>query len=78
MPDTNPTVPLLTRHRHEIATLYDRAFREFGTMALWNIRQQEDPTVADALAITRALRTEGNMAARAMAEQIESLARADK
>ena len=61
----------------EIAALYAQAFREFGVRALWNLRQHEHPTVDDALAITRALRTEGNMAARRLAEQIERLARAD-
>ena len=40
-------------------------------MALWNVRRLEAPTRADALAITRALRVEGNLAARRLAEQIE-------
>ena len=60
----------------ELTRLYFQAFREFGTMALWSMRPVENPTAEDALAITRALRTEGNMASRRLAEQIEKLARA--
>jgi hypothetical protein len=62
--------------QEELAQLYLRAFREFGIHALWNLRPVERPTVADALAITRQLRAEGNMAARRLAEKIEKLARA--
>jgi mono/diheme cytochrome c family protein len=55
---------------------YARAFREFGTMALWNMRELPDPTPGDARVVARALRIEGNMAARHLAEEIERLARA--
>ena len=58
------------------ATLYSRAFAEYGTQALWNMRPIENPTPADALAITRALRTHGGMDGRRLAEQIERLCRA--
>lgn len=58
------------------ATLYSRAFAEYGTQALWNMRPIADPTPADALAITRALRTHGGMDGRRLAEQIERLCRA--
>jgi hypothetical protein len=61
----------------EIRSLYQRAFREFGTAALWNMRPAEDPTPADALAITKALRTHGRMNGRRLAERIEQLCRAD-
>lgn len=61
----------------EIRSLYQRAFREFGTAALWNMRPAEDPTPADALAITTALRTHGRMSGRRLAERIEQLCRAD-
>jgi hypothetical protein len=60
-----------------LALLYARAFAEHGTRALWNIKQVERPTIAQALAITRQLRTEGNMNARRLAEEIEQAARAD-
>lgn len=60
-----------------IRTLYRRAFDEFGIMALWNLRAVPEPSIEDALAITRQLRIEGNLAARQLAEDIESLARAD-
>ena len=64
-----------TPTREEIVGLYRRAFAEFGTRALWNIREFEDPTAEEVLAITRQLRTEGDMAARRLAEQIEEAAR---
>jgi hypothetical protein len=51
--------------------LYRRAFKEFGSRALWNIRQYDLPTVAQIRAITRPLRTEGDLAARRLAEDIE-------
>ncbi len=55
----------------EFVGLYERAFREFGTMALWSSRPVPNPTPADALAITHSLRVEGNLEARRLAEQIE-------
>jgi hypothetical protein len=60
----------------EFVILYRRAFAEFGAMALWSSRPVPDPTPADALAITRSLRVEGNLAARRLAEQIEQACRA--
>jgi len=57
----------------DIATLYRRAFAEYRTQALWNMRPIEHPTAADALAITKALRTHGGMAGRRLAEQIERI-----
>jgi hypothetical protein len=61
---------------NEIETLYQQAFRDFGSIALWNMRPIKDPTPADALAITRALRTYGRMDGRRLAERIEALCRA--
>ncbi len=55
----------------DFTTLYRRAFERFGTRALWNVRELKSPTPADALAITRSLRVEGDLAARRLAEQIE-------
>lgn len=60
-----------------LADLYRRAFAEYGGRALWNMRPVENPTPADALAITRALRTHGRMDGRRLAEHIEELCRAD-
>ena len=60
----------------DFATLYCRAFAEYGTQALWNMRPIEDPTPADALAITKALRTHGGMDGRRLAERIERVCRA--
>ncbi len=63
---------------HEIASLYRRAFAEYGERALWNMQAVETPTPADALAITQALRTDGRMDGRRLAERIEELCRADR
>jgi hypothetical protein len=60
----------------EVAALYRRAFTEFGARALWNRRELEAPTREDALVVAHALRTEGNRAARQLAEQIEKACRA--
>jgi hypothetical protein len=62
----------------DLATLYRRAFAEYGTRALWNMRPAENPTPADALAITTALRTHGSMTGRRLAERIEELCRATR
>lgn len=51
--------------------------RGIRARALWNIKEYDKPTVPQMLAITRRLRTEGEMAARRLAEQIEKAARAD-
>jgi hypothetical protein len=60
----------------DVVGLYRRAFAEHRTRALWNIREFDEPTIGEVLAITRQLRTEGNMNARRLAEQIEEAARA--
>jgi hypothetical protein len=60
----------------DIASLYRRAFAEYGARALWNMRPIDAPTPADALAITKALRTYGGMEGRRLAESIERLCRA--
>ena len=67
-----------TQQPEDLASLYRRAFAEYGTRALWNMRPIRDPTPADALAITRALRTYGRMEGRRLAERIEALCRADR
>jgi hypothetical protein len=67
------TLPQL---QEDLATLYRRAFEDYGTRALWNMRPAEHPTPADGLAITQALRTHGRMDGRRLAERIEALCRA--
>ena len=57
--------------------LYRRAFADYRTRALWNLRQFEDPTIEQALLVARHLRIEGDMQARRLAEQIEKAASAD-
>ena len=51
----------------EIEHLYRRAFAEYGTHALWNMRPLESPTPEDARVVARALRIEGDRAARLLA-----------
>ena len=60
----------------EFMTLYRRAFADYGAQALWNIRAFETPTSEDALVVARALRVEGDMQARFLAEEIERACRA--
>jgi len=60
----------------EYEVSYHRAFAEYKTRALWNVREFEHPTPEDAMAITRSLRIEGNLKARSLAEQIERACRA--
>jgi hypothetical protein len=60
----------------DFASLYRRAFAEYGTRALWNKHALEAPTPEDALVIARALRIEGNREARHLAERIERACRA--
>ena len=60
----------------DLGSLYRRAFAEYGGRALWNMRPVDEPTPADALAITQALRTHGRMEGRRLAERIEELCRA--
>ncbi len=60
----------------ELVSLYRLAFAEYSAEALWNMRAIDNPTPADALAITKALRTHGGMKGRRLAEQIEDLCRA--
>jgi hypothetical protein len=64
---TSPTPP------DDLVSLYRRAFAEHGVRAFWNMRPVEEPTPADALAITKALRTHGGMEGRRLAERIEEL-----
>jgi len=56
--------------------LYRLAFARYGVRALWNKRSLDEPTPADALVIARALRIEGDLEARFLAEQIEQACRA--
>ena len=65
-----------TTKQDEFVSLYRNAFKEFGVRALWSMRPVDEPTEADALAITQALRTHGGMDGRRLAERIEKLCRA--
>ena len=68
----------MSNEPEQLATLYRRAFAEYGARALWNMRPVENPTPAAALAITQPLRTHGGMDGRRLAEQIEELCRANR
>ncbi|HUB10830.1 MAG TPA: hypothetical protein VMB34_02650 [Acetobacteraceae bacterium] len=57
-------------------TLHQQAFRDFGSVALWNMRPIKDTTAGDAPATTAALRTPWRMDGRRLAERIEALCRA--
>jgi hypothetical protein len=71
-----PSLNTEPEQRENFASLYRRAFAEYGPRALWNKRQLETPTPADALVVARALGMEGNREAGRLAEQIEQLCRA--
>ena len=66
-----------TTQVEDLVSLYRRAFADFGPRALWSSKAVAEPTAADALAITGALRTHGGMDGRRLAERIEELCRAD-
>jgi hypothetical protein len=55
----------------DYVALYKEAFAKYRAHALWFMRPFEKPTCADALAVARALRVEGDLPARSLAEQIE-------
>jgi hypothetical protein len=60
----------------DFTSLYRQAFAQYSTRALWNKRLIEKPTPEDALVVPRALRIEGDRAARRLAEGIEEACRA--
>jgi hypothetical protein len=59
-----------------LRALYREAFRDYGLRALWSSRPVEQPSIADALAITEGLRVEGGIAGRRLAERIVAACRA--
>lgn len=59
-----------------IASLYRQAYDEFGTLALWNRKRSDHPSIAQALIVAQALSREGTMAARPLAVTIEQACRA--
>ena len=61
----------------EVVGLFRDAFARFGTRALWSWRADiAQPTITQALAVAGALRQEGDLAARALASEIEQACRA--
>ena len=59
-----------------IVTLYHRAFKEFGTQALWNRREIGTPTITTVLIVADCLRREGSMKCRPLIAEIEEACRA--
>ena len=55
----------------DYVSLYRQAFAKYRAHALWHMRAFDKPDPEDALAVARALRTEGDLRARRLAEQIE-------
>ncbi len=60
----------------DYVSLYRLAFDRYAVRALWNKRLLDEPTPDDALVVARALRIEGNLEARHLAERIERACRA--
>lgn len=52
-----------------------RAFAKYRARALWNLENVDHPTPGEALVIARALRVEGDLSARRLAEEIERACR---
>lgn len=55
----------------DYVSLYREAFERYRAHALWHMRVLDEPAADDALAVARALRIEGDLAARRLAERIE-------
>jgi hypothetical protein len=55
----------------DYVSLYRQAFAQYRAHALWFMRPLEHPTPEDALTVARALRVEGDLPARVLAERIE-------
>lgn len=62
--------------RPEWRRLYDEAYARFGLRALWSYQPRVDATPRSALQLCYSLRTQGNMAARRLAERLEAACRA--
>ena len=60
----------------DYVALYNEAFDKYFALALWNKIRLDHPEPGHALVIARALRYEGNLEARRLAEAIESACRA--
>jgi hypothetical protein len=67
-PDTQPN--------EDLVNLCRCAFKDYGVRAWWSMRPVDDPTPAEARAITPALRTYGGMDGRRLAEHLERVCRA--
>jgi len=55
----------------QLEELCRRAYAQYGVQALWSFREIEHPSPGHARVIARALRVEGDMKARFLAEEIE-------
>jgi len=59
-----------------VVRLYRQAFAAYRALALWNLRQIEAPSIAQALLVAEALRHEGDLTAHRLAAEIEAACRA--
>ncbi len=59
-----------------VVRLYQQAFLDFGTEALWSRRASAMPTIAQALVVADSLRREGDLRSRTLALEIEQACRA--
>ncbi|MGE0743891.1 MAG: hypothetical protein AB7K86_01540 [Rhodospirillales bacterium] len=59
-----------------VVRLYRQAFADYRALALWNLRQLDAPSIAQALTVAERLRIEGNLNSRRLAVDIEAACRA--
>jgi len=67
----NSTQTAWSDKEESLSTLYNRAFEEYGTHALWNMKRFDNPSPGDVRATARQLRIEGDLDARRLAERME-------
>jgi hypothetical protein len=60
----------------DVIRLYQTAFRDYGTRALWSRKPLDTPTIRQAINVAQSLRKEGDMRARSLALEIENACRA--
>lgn len=60
----------------DVVRLYRQAFADYRAQALWNLRQLDAPSIAQALLVAEAIRREGDLTAHRLAAEIEAACRA--
>ncbi|WP_244764096.1 hypothetical protein [Shinella curvata] len=54
-----------------VASLYHKAFENYGSLCFWSTKEMDEPSVADVLDAASRLKREGNMATRRFALRLE-------